>query len=335
MALPVAWWVRMVHQPTGEERWVMVHIPPQATCNQALELLADSGLVRFPRATAWWARVRGLDRRIQAGAYLLSPSMTPDEILHRLAKGLVAAVSVTIPEGSTIRDIASLLQLHAGIDSAAFVAHCRSESLLQALGVHASSLEGYLFPDTYRLTPGASPAQVASLMVSRLREVMEGISWDEELVGLTLHQILTLASIVEKETAVSAERPKVAAVYLNRLAMGMKLDADPTVAYGLDKVGARLSWNDLKIPTPYNTYLNRGLPPGPICSPGLGSIQAVLHPDRSCDALYFVAKGDGTHHFSRTFGEHRHAVQYYRRGIRLNEVDSTGADSFLTEPPPG
>jgi UPF0755 protein len=238
--------------------------------------------------------------------------MTPREILHYLVSGQVMSRPVTVPEGSTVLDVASILKATVGIDSTDFLRFCANDSFAASLGIASSSLEGYLFPDTYLFSSGTRPDRIASIMVARLRAVLDGTDWDEGLTQLSLHEILTLASIIEKETALPAERPTVAATYLNRLAIGMKLDADPTVAYGLGIPGRRLSLSDLRRPSPYNTYLNGGLPPGPICSPGLGSIEAVLHPDRSCRAFYFVARGDGSHQFSETFAEHRAAVREYR-----------------------
>ncbi len=305
---------RMMHAPAGAERWVRFTVPEGVSLGRTAAMLADSGLLRHPLLFTAWGRLKCQDRNLQAGDYLFSASMTPVEILRHLVRGQVVSCSVTFPEGVTLLDIASALRASVGVDSAEFVRFCYSDSFIASLGLSAPSLEGYLFPDTYAFTHGARADRVASVMVGRLRAVLNGIDWDEELTGLSLHEILTLASIVEKETARASERPMVAAVYLNRLAIGMKLDADPTVAYGLGKPGKPPSTEDLRVPTPYNTYLQAGLPPGPICSPGLGSIMAVLHPDRSCKALFFVARGDGTHEFSETFSDHLAAIQTYRRG---------------------
>lgn len=315
VAITVALMWRMMSTPAGADRWVRFDLPDGIPLSEAAGMLADSGLVRHPDVLAVWGRLNRRDRRIQAGAYLLSSAMTPREILDHLVRGQVISTSVTLPEGIMMAEIASALQAVVGVDSLQFMEICRSDSFLTTLGVSAASLEGYLYPDTYSFRLNARADRVASVMVARLRAVLGSIEWDEGLTRLSLHEILTLASIVEKETSLPMERPMVAAVYLNRLAIGMKLDADPTVAYGLGLVGRRLTYADLRQPTPYNTYLSRGLPPGPICSPGLGSIRAVLHPDRACRALFFVARGDGSHHFSETFAEHRIAVREYRGAI--------------------
>jgi len=311
VALLLSW--RIMHTPAGAERWVRFELRDGIGLARTAGMLADSGVIRHPRLFALWGRLAARDRSLQAGSYLLSAAMAPVEILDHLVRGQVISASVTLREGITLTEIASAIQTSSGVDSALFVRYCSSDSFIASLGISAPSLEGYLFPDTYSFSHSARADRIASIMVARMRAVLGSIDWDEELTRLSLHEILTLASIVEKETALPAERPMVAAVYLNRLAIGMKLDADPTVAYGLGKPGQRLTADDLRRPSPYNTYLNGGLPPGPICSPGLGSIRAALHPDRTCRALYFVARGDGSHQFSETFAEHRAAIQDYRR----------------------
>jgi len=320
---------RVMHAPAGAERWVRIELHDGTPLSHAAAMLADSGLIRHPRVFALWGRLAARDRSLQAGSYLLSVGMPPVEILDHLVRGQVISASVVVREGVTLTEIASLVHASASVDSAAFVRCCHNDSFIVSLGVSAPSLEGYLFPDTYSFSPGTRADRIASIMVSRLRAVLGSVDWDEELTRLSLHQILTLASIVEKETALPAERPMVAAVYLNRLAIGMKLDADPTVAYGLGKPGQRLALDDLRRPSAYNTYLNGGLPPGPICSPGLGSIKAVLHPDRTCRALYFVARGDGSHQFSETFAEHRMAIEDYRSDRPQRFLDGKAAKPIL------
>jgi UPF0755 protein len=300
--------------PAGPDEWVRVELVKGTGTADVAHLLSAHGLLAHPRAFVFYARVTGKDRKIQAGSYLLSGSMSPLEILDRLVKGQVVTISFTVQEGTMMRNIASIVQAAAGVDSTQFMYYCTSDSFAQLLGVSATNLEGYLFPDTYTITWGARPDRVAAMMVARLTALLSDMEWDEELTRLSRHEILTLASIVEKEAQVPDERPLIAAVYLNRLRLGMKLDADPTVAYALGGTPRRLTYDDLKTPSPYNTYLNAGLPPGPICSPGLGCITAVVHPDRGCQALYFVAAGDGTHVFSRTYAEHRRAVRRYRAG---------------------
>jgi len=298
--------------PAGPEEWVRVELQKGIGTNDIARLLEDRGLLKHPNAFVIYSRITGKDRRIQAGSYLLSCSMAPLEILDRLVKGQVVTMAFTVPEGTIMRNIASIVQAAAGVDSAQFMHFCTSDSFARSLGVHAPNLEGYLFPDTYTITWGARPDRVAAMMVARLTALLADMEWDEELTRLSRHEILTLASIVEKEAHVPEERPKIAAVYLNRLRMGMKLDADPTIVYALGGTVRRLTYDDLKTPSPYNTYLNPGLPPGPICSPGLGCIRAVVHPDRMCRSLYFVATGDGSHVFSRTYAEHLRAVRRYR-----------------------
>lgn len=298
--------------PVGLEDWVRVELQTGSGTTEVALLLSERGLLEHPQAFAFYARVTGKDKQIQAGSYLLSRSMSPLEILDRLVKGQVVTITFTVPEGTIMRNIAAIVQAAAGVDSSQFMYYCKSDSFAQSLGVHATNLEGYLFPDTYTITWGARPDRVAAMMVARLTVLLTNMEWDEELTRLSLHEIMTLASIVEKEAQVPDERPMIAAVYLNRLRLGMKLDADPTVVYALGGTARRLTYDDLKAPSPYNTYLNAGLPPGPICSPGLGCIKAVVHPDRTCRALYFVATGEGSHVFSLTYAEHLRAVRRYR-----------------------
>ena len=312
-------YLKYLATPSGRDEWVRIELEKGVGTADVARRLSSHGLLDHPQAFIFYARVTGKDRKIQAGSYLLSGSMSPMEILDRLVKGQVVTVDFTVPEGTIMRNIASIVQTAAGVDSAQFMYYCTSDSFAQSLGVSAADLEGYLFPDTYTITWGARPDRVAAMMVARLTALFSDMEWDEELTRLSRHEILTLASIVEKEAQVPEERPLISAVYLNRLRLGMKLDADPTVAYALGGTTRRITYDDLKTPSPYNTYLKAGLPPGPICSPGLGCIKAVIHPDRGCQALYFVAAGDGTHVFSRTYAEHLRAVRRYRAGQRSGD----------------
>jgi UPF0755 protein len=202
----------------------------------------------------------------------------------------------------------------AGVDSAALLDEIRSPQRLERRHIDAPSLEGYLFPDTYVVPWGVSPAEVVSQMLDRLDAVFTDSLFARAVeIGMTPHEVLTLASIVEAEARVPAERPIISAVYHNRLRRGMRLEADPTVAYAMGGFRGRMLFVHLEIDSPYNTYRNKGLPPGPICSPGQAAIRAALYPDPDTDALYFVARGDGSHIFSKTLREHQTAVQKVRR----------------------
>lgn len=275
--------------------------------------LRQHGLVRRAWTFKFFAQVLRHDRNIKRGTYEFLPGTPPVDILRALVRGDVLSVRVTVPEGYTSWQIAGAFQ-PAGVDSASLLAAIRDPELLTALRVPVPTLEGYLFPDTYLVPFGSSAGDVVGQMLHRLSE--EWTPADERRageLGMSRHQALTLASIIEAEARVAEERPKVSAVYHNRLARGMRLEADPTVAYAMGGFRGRLYYKDLKIDSPYNTYRNSGLPPGPICSPGASSIRAALHPDPDEPALYFVARGDGRHVFSSTLREHNAAVQEARR----------------------
>jgi UPF0755 protein len=240
---------------------------------------------------------------------------------------------VTIPEGLTIQETALLLANHLGIAWATFDSLARDTAFVRALGVSGSTLEGYLFPDTYEFLPGTEPEVALRDMVGRSREVLtqETTGLDSLPLDMSLAQVLTLASIVEAETGTQVERPRIAAVYLNRLRRGQRLQADPTVGYGIGlRPRVRLSLRDLQRRSPYNTYLYAGLPPGPICSPGRASIRAVLNPTPGSRELYFVARGDGRHIFSESYRQHLEAIRRAR-----SAADSTRADTLEGGPGQG
>ena len=275
--------------------------------------LGETDLVAHPRVLEVYAWVGGADRRIKAGTYAMERGSTPKEILKKLVSGDVFRVSVTIPEGFMLTQIAGALTA-AGIDSAAFAGLADDPEARKKLGVEGPRLEGYLFPDTYLVPVGMTPLEVAAMMRARLDEVFDAkMAQRAEDLSMTRHQVLTLASIIQAEARLPGEMPLVSAVYHNRLKSGIKLEADPTVAYAMGGYRGRLYYKDLEIDSPYNTYRYAGLPPGPICAPGKASIEAALHPDAGCRAVYFVAKGDGGHIFSLTLDEHLAAVESVKR----------------------
>jgi UPF0755 protein len=275
--------------------------------------LASAGVVTSPRALRVYAAVFRLDRRVQAGTYEFTVGARGVDVLRRLVAGDILRVSVTIPEGFTMWEIAGAFRA-AGIDSVATLAAILDEERRARRRVEAPTLEGYLFPDTYRVPFGSGALDVVDMMLAR----MDGVFTDSLFaraaeLGLTPNQVLTLASIVEAEARVPGERPLVAAVYRNRLRLGMRLEADPTVAYAMGGYRGRLLYADLEVDSPYNTYRRGGLPPGPICSPGEASIRAALYPDADTSMLYFVARGDGSHIFTKTLSEHLAAVRRVRQ----------------------
>jgi UPF0755 protein len=304
--------VAINHRPDAGEA-IRFSVQPGEAFSAVTDSLHRDGLIEYPRLVGLYALLKRYDRRIKAGTYLLTPGERPKDILAKLVRGDIYRVSVTIPEGFMLRQIAGVLAAQAELDSSAFVVSLDDEQFREELGVPGPSFEGYLFPDTYDIPWGTGPRNIAALMVGRLDEVFDGaMQRRAEEIGLTRHEVLTLASIVEAETQRSDERPLVSAVYHNRLRKGMRLEADPTVAYAMGGYKGRLFYRDLEIDSPYNTYKNDGLPPGPICSPGRASIVATLYPDSTSQAIYFVAEGDGGHIFSRTLSEHLAAVRKVR-----------------------
>jgi UPF0755 protein len=276
--------------------------------------LAAIGLVERPRVLVAYAWLRGWDRKVKAGTYSLVAGGRPRDIVEKLVIGQVFKVAVTVPEGFRHAQIAAAIAAATPVDSVSFSELLTDGDALGELGVEGPSLEGYLFPDTYLIPWGMNARRIAAMMKARLDEVLDAdLRRRVEELGLTLHETLTLASIIQAETRLPQELPLVSAVYHNRLRRGMRLEADPTVAYALGGYKGRLYYKDLETESPYNTYRIEGLPPGPICAPGKAAILAALYPDTTCRALYFVARGDGGHVFSSTLDEHLRAVESARK----------------------
>ncbi|PID74579.1 MAG: hypothetical protein CSB32_00125 [Desulfobacterales bacterium] len=297
----------------ASETTVVVTIPKGSSLGQIADILGENQLVRNDIRFRILARLSGLGTRLQAGEFLLPRGKKPREILSLLASAKPVSYAVTIPEGLTAQQIASLFADGGWCSKERFLELVTDPQRIKAFGLSgATSLEGFLFPDTYLLTRDSSGAEViVQRMLARFTEV-----WKELTVGLEpppdVDRTVILASIVEKETAVPQERARIAGVFLNRLEKGMRLQSDPTVIYGIKDYQGRIRKKDLQTPTPYNTYTLPGLPVGPICSPGRQAIDAVLRP-AATSSLYFVAKNDGTHHFSESLAAHNRAVQKYQR----------------------
>lgn len=307
-----------VHAPfrgyQGAEQFV--EIPPGVGSREIGRRLVVAGVVTDEvtyRAALW---LTGDARRLKAGEYRFDRPMTPLEAIDKIARGDVFVVAITFPEGLTIAEMAPLFASHAvGGGAADFLAAAGDPSPIRALDTVARNLEGYLFPDTYPLPRSADALQLVRLMVSRFEHAFTPeLRTDAEAQGLSARRVVTLASIVEKETGRADERPIIAAIYENRLRRGMPLQCDPTVIYALQRAGqytGNLRREDLQFDSPYNTYRYAGLPPGPIASPGRASLEAVVHP-ADVDYLYFVSRNDGSHVFSRTLDEHNRNVQKYQ-----------------------
>lgn len=301
--------------PTQSE--VSLSIPAGSSFLKIKRILAEHHVITDDFRFDLLARFRRNAHRLKAGYYVFPPGLSHNEILTKLATGDIYYQPVTIPEGVNARHVAEILVEAFGFDRGDLLELVYDEVFISSLGLDVSSLEGYLFPDTYYVTKGQTPEAVLSMMVNRFKNVYAEIADDFEgdflsKRNLSTHQVVILASIVEKETAVAEERPLIAAVFLNRLNKQMKLQADPTVIYGIENFNGNLTRKDLQTPSPYNTYVLNGLPAGPIGNPGRDSIQAVFEPSE-VSFLYFVAQNDGTHYFSETLQEHNKAVRLYQK----------------------
>ena len=305
---------RYLDTPAGPEQVERyVEIPSGTAFIEVARILEREGIIRGVRRFRWLAWLKGTEKQIKAGDYTFHPAMKPAEVLDRLVKGESQTVTVTIPEGYTMGQIAHLLQEKGLADAGSFLSLASDERFVQSLGIHGVSLEGFLFPDTYRLSKGMGEKRIMQVFVARFQAVFKD-EYRTRLVDLrvTLEELVTLASIIEKETADPAERHLISAVLHNRLKRGMMLQSDPTVIYGMKDFRGNLTSEDLQKEHPYNTYLVKGLPPQPIANPGEASLKAALFPS-SVPYMFFVSKNNGTHHFSTTLEEHERAVNTYQR----------------------
>ena len=301
---------------TGEELIEAINIPAGTSLDQVAQILHKKDIIRNHTLFSLLARCRGVEADIKSGEYQFSNQMLPNEVLSKLIRGEQIKYSITIPEGLDLVEIASLYEKMGLVNKERFVQLATDPTFISSLGVEAKTLEGYLFPDTYRFIRNIGEKNIIRRMVKRFNEAYnQQFREREKELGLTQREVITLASMIEKETAYSKERPLISAVFHNRLKKNMRLQCDPTVIYGLDSFTGRLTIKDLRTYTPYNTYRIRGLPPTPIANPGIDSIRAVLYP-ANVDYLYFVSKNNGTHYFSTTLEEHNRAVFKYQRSFR-------------------
>jgi peptidoglycan lytic transglycosylase G len=292
---------------------VRVIIPRGASFRVAADSMAAAGVVQSPIAFRVYARARGRDRQIQAGTYLLRRGTHWSDLLRAMNGGVGIINRVTIPEGFTIAQITPVLVRALRTPADSVDVAVRDSAMRAQLADPAATLEGYLFPDTYVFAPGTTARQAVAEMVRRFeREWTPAYDAQATALGRSRHEIVTMASIVEKEARLPEERPVIAAVYYNRLKDGMPLQADPTVQYALGHHTERVLYRDLEIDSPYNTYLHPGLPPGPIASPGGASLRAALAP-ANVSYLYFVAAPDGHHEFRATMAQHEQAKREVRK----------------------
>jgi UPF0755 protein len=289
-----------------------VLVPPGASLGVAAESLARAGVISRPRLFRFYASVRGQDRHVRPGTYMLPRGQAWSAVLDALVSGKGLVNSVTIPEGWELSAILPALEKATRASAESLAIAVRDTAQLRRLAVPTPSLEGYLFPDTYVFADGATAREIVGSMVKEFERRWKP-AWDAQLqkLGMSRHEVITLASIIEKEARLDRERPVISAVYHNRLRRGMLLQADPTVQYALGRHSARVLYKDLEVDSKYNTYRRPGLPPGPIASPGVPSIEAALYP-AEVPYLFFVAHPDGHHEFRRTHREHELAVRQMR-----------------------
>lgn len=304
-------WVLL--SPAGSPRVDdIITVPQGASLKSVAGLLEGHRLIRNKIAFVWLAKVAGFERRISPGEYALHSEMTPYAILDKLVRGDVVQHAVTIPEGFSLAQVADLLANKQLLDRENFLRTVHDQAFIRGLGLHVNSLEGYVFPDTYYWTRPVSPETVIRSCLARLHEtITPQFQKRAKELGMSIHEVLTLASVIEKETGKPSERPLISGVFHNRLKQDIPLQSDPTVIYALDQFNGDLTKKDLRVDHAYNTYRVKGLPPGPIANPGRAAIEAALYPART-NFLYFVSRNDGSHQFSATLDEHNLAVREYQ-----------------------
>ncbi len=291
---------------------VIYQVPKGATLAAVARDLEGEGLIADARHLAWYGRYTGQASRIRAGEYRLTDDLVPDSLLALLVSGKTVNYSLTIVEGWNIRQVRAAVAAHEALDHT--LAEVDDQTLMERLGRPGVHPEGRFFPDTYRFDRGTSDLEFLQRAMLKMDQELEA-AWSDRADGIPLQdaeQALILASIVEKETGQASERGEIAGVFSRRLEKGMKLQTDPTVIYGMgERFDGNIRRKDLREDTPYNTYVHAGLPPTPICMPGRHALDAAVNPEAG-NALYFVARGDGSHQFSATLKQHNAAVRKYQ-----------------------
>jgi UPF0755 protein len=300
-------------QPAGQTpEKILIVIPAGQSLKTTTEVLFKNGIITSPFKFNLVARLKGYDKHLKAGEYALSASMAPIQIMEKLVKGEVELYKITIPEGFNIYQIADLVAEAGFAQNSNFIEAATNAELADRIGINAKTFEGYLFPETYYFPKKVKVETIISTMVDRFWKVFNP-TWQQraDQLGFSIHQIVTLASIIEKETGAPFERPVISSVFHNRLKKKMRLESDPTVIYGLENFDGNLKRAHLEAPTPYNTYKIKGLPIGPIANPGAKSLEAALYP-ADTKFIYFVSKKNKTHQFSTNLKDHNQAVQKYQ-----------------------
>ncbi|UCD77656.1 MAG: endolytic transglycosylase MltG [Desulfobacterales bacterium] len=293
---------------------VVINVPQGQTLKTTADMLYQKSIIKSPLKMVWIARLKGYDKSLKAGEYVLSAGMSPRQILEVMVKGEVKLHKLTVPEGLNTYQIADLVAQAGFAAKTDFISAATDTALVRKMGLDAETFEGYLFPDTYYFPREVSVEKIISTMVQRFQDIFV-TDWRERAKQLefTVNQVVTLASIIEKETGAPSERALISSVFHNRLKKKMRLESDPTVIYGIKDFNGNLTRRHLKTTTPYNTYQIRGLPAGPIANPGRASLEAALYPEDT-DYIYFVSKKDSTHQFSTNLKDHNRAVRKYQLG---------------------
>ena len=304
---------RYANRPAGsDDAQMVVSIPVGENLDSLAARLESKGILNSTVRFKLLARLRQDDKHLKAGEYKLSSTMTPTQILDVLVRGKIYLHVLTIPEGYTLKQIADEVGRLGLADKETFIADATDKTVVASFGLEGDTLEGYLFPDTYHFPKGNKPIAIITKMVERFKEQFIA-QWHERAkeLGMTVFQVVTLASMIEKETGAPFERPLISSVFHNRLKKKMRLASDPTVIYGIKDFDGNIKRRHLTTRTPYNTYMIKGLPAGPIANPGRAAIEAALFPAET-DYLYFVSKKDNTHYFSTNIKEHNKAVRRYQ-----------------------
>ena len=300
-------------QPINFDR-TEITIPEDANAREIAQYLSDNHIVRDINEFLFWLKISGKEKHLKSGTYELQKYKNPIYVINELAHGGKSDIIITIPEGLTIYETAEILDINGVINKEEFIILCNDRDFIKDLGLKVSSLEGYLFPDTYSFSISQTDSAVVSTFIKNFNKHIEKYGFDD---SDSINKVIIIASVIEKEAKFEEERPIIARVFINRLKVGRPLESCATVFYALKNINyekyqtkTKLTQRDLQCNSPYNTYLHIGLPPGPICSPGENSIASAISP-ADVDYLYFVSRGNGRHHFSKTYREHIAAKEQY------------------------
>lgn len=309
----LGFFVNFSFQPVGpSSETILIDIPRGTGFMEIIDILDNAGLVENKPFFFTLAIMKGAAMQIKAGEYELSEAMPPADIINKLVKGDTKDYPVTIPEDFTVREIAARLAAHKLVSEKTFLKLAFDQNFVKTLNIPGKTLEGFLYPNTYRLDRSMGPKEIIRVMNQEFwKRFTPDLRQRAAAMGMTITEVVTLASLIGKETGFKDEKPLVSAVFHNRLKKGMKLQSDPTAVYNLDNFDGKIRRSHLLKNTPHNTYRNEGLPPGPIANPDIYSLKAALYPAR-VDYLYFVANNSGSHQFSSTLIDHQQAVSKYQ-----------------------